>query len=180
MSLITYTGLCELVDAGVISDVPRDHINAASIDVTLGDLIWIERAVRDDVRIAQKEAPHLMDYDLSVRDYYLGPGAFALAQTREVFNLPDHIACEFKLKSSCARSGLQHALAGWCDPGWTGSVLTLELKNNLQHHTLVLSSGMKIGQMVFFRGQPVPDHASYAVRGRYNGDRAAQPSKGVQ
>jgi deoxycytidine triphosphate deaminase len=39
---------------------------------------------------------------------------------------------------------------------------------------------MKIGQMVFFRCAPVPDHASYAAKGQYNGDTGAVGSKGVR
>lgn len=67
-----------------------------------------------------------------------------------------------------------------CDPGWYGSVLTLEFKVNLNYHRLRLRPGMKCGQVVFERGEMVPDHASYAVRGRYNGDTQVQASKGVR
>lgn len=66
-----------------------------------------------------------------------------------------------------------------CDPGWFGSVLTLELSNSLRYHSLRLRPGMKIGQMIFLRGAPVPDFASYAVRGKYNRDSQAQQSKGL-
>ena len=66
-----------------------------------------------------------------------------------------------------------------CDPCWHGSVLTLELSNSLRYHSLRLRPGMKIGQMIFLRGAPVPDFASYAVRGKYNRDSQAQQSKGL-
>ena len=59
-------------------------------------------------------------------------------------------------------------------------MLTLELHNVLSYHTLRLRPGMKIGQMVFFKGSAVPEYASYAVRGAYNGDKIATPSKGVR
>jgi dCTP deaminase len=108
------------------------------------------------------------------------PSQFLLAHSQEVFNLPCDIACEYKLKSSLARAGLQHALAGWCDPGWHGSQLTLELFNHCRYHDLVLRPNMKIGQMVFFRCAPVPDHASYAAKGQYNGDTGAVGSQGVR
>lgn len=67
-----------------------------------------------------------------------------------------------------------------CDPGWHGSTLTLELRNNLHHHHLRLRPGMKIGQVFFMRGETVPDYASYAVKGQYNNDRGTTPSKGLR
>ena len=112
--------------------------------------------------------------------YVLEPSEFILASSRETFNLPGHIACEYKLKSSLARCGLQHMLAGWCDPGWNGSKLTLELKNVTRYHYLVLREGMKIGQMVFFECAPVPVEHDYAAKGQYNGQTTVTGSKGLK
>ena len=79
-----------------------------------------------------------------------------------------------------ARAGLNHLNAGYCDPAWHGSALTMEYHNTLRHHTLVMRPGDKCGQMYFFRGEMVPELASYAVRGQYNGDGGVQASKGVR
>ena len=49
-----------------------------------------------------------------------------------------------------ARIGLDHLNAGWCDAGWNGSVLTLELINLLKNHSIALHPGDAIGQMTFF------------------------------
>jgi dCTP deaminase len=100
-----------------------------------------------------------------------------LAQTREVFNLPDHIAAQFMLKSSRAREGLEHLLAGYCDPGWNGSVLTLELQNARRKYPVKLWPGMKIGQMVFHTIAGKPER-TYAVTGRYNNDLIVTASRG--
>lgn len=178
--LLTYNSLVDLVKYGVIEGVDPDRINAASIDVTLGNVIWIENWRGGLVDLAKKETPGMMRVELDDSGYVLHPGEFILAQTREVFNLTDEIACEFRLKSSSARAGLDAALAMWCDPGWYGSVLTLELRNNLRHHALRLRPGQPIGQMIFLRGEPVPRHASYAVKGQYCNDKEAQPSKGLR
>jgi deoxycytidine triphosphate deaminase len=75
------------------------------------------------------------------------------------------------------RIGLDHANAGWADPGWTGSVLTLELKNLTQETPIRLRPGDPIGQMVFFSCTSVPEDKSYAVRGRYNGDTSVSGIK---
>lgn len=178
--MLTYHELRRLTEDGVITPVPDGHINGASIDVTLGRYIWIEDPRGGTVDLASKATPGMTRHDLVESPYSLRPGEFALAQTHETFNLPNDISAEFRLKSSVARAGLDQALAVWADPGWHGSVLTLELRNNLSHHQLVLRAGMKIGQMVFHRGGPVPDEVSYAVRGQYNCDTSAQPSRGVR
>ncbi len=146
-------------------------INPASLDVRLGDSLLIESA----------EFPEMAPYPLAdhsrERPYLLVPGQFVLAPTMETFNLPDDISAQFMLKSSRAREGLQHLMAGYIDPGWHGSVLTLELKNVRQLHPVRLWPGMKIGQIVFTRMESAP-RRSYAVTGRYNGDATVQGSKG--
>jgi dCTP deaminase len=185
LSLLTYTELCQIVEQGVIQGVEPGRINAASIDVCLGDTLlredWAQGVARKTVDLAAKQTPSMVEVDLKeAGSYELKPGEFVLASTRELFFLPNDLACEFRLKSSIARAGLDQALAVWCDPGWYGSALTLELHNNLRSHWLMLRPGLPIGQMVFWRGQMVPAHASYARRGQYCGDRSTQASRGVR
>ena len=83
---------------------------------------------------------------------------------------PNNVAIEFK--PSLARCGLGHLLAGWRDPGWNNSVLTLEIVNHLRHHYLKLRPGQPIGKIIFWHGRGVPAHASYATRCQYNHDLA--------
>jgi dCTP deaminase len=109
--------------------------------------------------------------------YILYPGEFILASTHELFNLPNYISASYALKSSMARIGLEHLNAGWCDAGWHGSVLTLELKNMTRSHEIVLHHLDLIGQMCFFRHKPVSDEDSYACRGRYNKDKTVSGAK---
>jgi dCTP deaminase len=186
MSLITYTGLTQIVDAGVVQGVNPDQINAASIDIRLGDSVLVEDPTRSrPVDLATKQTPNFLPAQPSVIDgdhragWLLWPGQFALANTMETFFLPDDLAFEYKLKSSLARAGLEHSLAGWADPGFNNATLTLELRNVLTHHPLVLSPGMRIGQLVFWRGEAVPADRSYRVTGRYNNQTVATESKGV-
>lgn len=178
--LITHNGLLKLLEQGVVTDVPLSRVNSASIDVTLGAMVWSEDPRGGVVKLARKGWPGLCQRDITQGGYQLMPGEFILAQTQERFFMPDDLAAEFRLKSSGARAGLEQSLAVWADPGWTGSVLTLELRNVLQHHTLLLETGMPIGQMIFWRGEPVPREASYGVRGQYNNDTSATPSKGIR
>lgn len=180
MSLITYSDILELINDGVVENFDPTCINGASLDVRLGDTIWKENYRGRVIDLSKKEVPGMMRHKLDDSGFILDPGAFILASTMEVFNLPNNVAAEFRLKSSSARAGLDQALAVWCDPGWHGSVLTMELRNNLRYHWLKLTPGMKIGQMIFWRGDPVPNEASYYVKGQYNGDKSAQPSRGLK
>jgi dCTP deaminase len=154
----------------VVPFVP-DLINPASIDVLLGDRLMIEVPERPELQILG------IDHCTQVDPYWLAPGEFCLAETREIFNLPDFISAQFVLKSSRAREGLEHLLAGFCDPGWNGSRLTLELHNSRRFHNIAIWPGMRIGQMVFQRMDAIPSR-SYAITGRYNGDLGVTASKG--
>jgi dCTP deaminase len=160
--------LCEI---GMVTPFDPALINPASLDLRLGDNILIESA----------EGPGLVPYSLASHTaedpYRLVPGQFVLAETQETFNLPNQLAGQFVLKSSRAREGLQHLLAGYCDPGWHGSRLTLELKNVRQLHWVGLWPGLKIGQMKFLTMDARP-LASYAVTGRYNADTTVTASRG--
>lgn len=152
-------------------------INAASIDITLGGKILMEQYTSEEeyaafrISLRNRDQLKMKEYTVDAdRPFILKPGDFILAQSEQTFHLPNDISAEYKLKSSMARIGIDHCLAGWCDAGWNGSVLTLELSNITQNHEIELYKGDKIGQMIFFRHTPVPEDRSYAARGRYNGD----------
>jgi dCTP deaminase len=180
MSLLSYSLLVDLVRDGVI-DSPIENINGASMDITLDSSIMIESSSNCmPVNLKSKGSPSMIVTHMPELGYQLEPGEFILASSRETFNLPNNIACEYKLKSSLARSGLQHLLAGWCDPGWKNSKLTLELKNVTSNHPLIISPGMKIGQMVFFTCDPVPDEHSYTNKGQYNNQDSVTKNKGLR
>lgn len=143
--------------------------NPCSLDVLLGDRLMIELPGEPDLQIigigdCSKEQPYLME-----------PGEFLLAQTQEIFNLPAHVAGQFVLKSSRARSGLNHLMAGFADSGWTGSVLTMELQNTRRYHSLPIWPGMRIGQMVFLSLAGIPER-TYDKTGRYNNHKTVMPS----
>ena len=179
MSLLSYVELCKLVDSGVIGPVDPKAINAASIDVRLGNDIVIEEYCDHRVKpidIHKREVFPSRKVEIG-NHYDLQPNEFILAHTLETFNLPDNICAEFKLKSSGARTGLENALATWCDCGWSGSVLTLELKNLLRYNSLRLTPGMYIGQMIFYKVTDVPKERSYSTVGRYNNDSSVQTVK---
>lgn len=180
--VLSYTRLKEMVLKGLVLGVPDQQINGASIDVTLGKKVFIEApsngTVRTPLSFRDREPLPTNEYDMDVDGFILHPGQFCLAQTEQVFNMPLDTAAHFMLKSSAARIGLENLHACWCDPGWHGSVLTLELVNCTRYTPIRLRPGDSIGQMVFHQlTDRVNLEDSYAVRGRYNRDKTVSGIK---
>ena len=192
--LLSYIELVEdIANAGVIvkddgSPIDMENINGASIDITLGDEIMFEEVPAADslatgrptIDLKSKETLDMKKVAIPETGLLLKPNQFILASTYEKFFLPDNIVAEYVLKSSLARSGLQHLLAGYCDPCWQNSHLTLELKNVTQYNTLLLRPRMKIGQIKFYKVSHVPMEHSYAVKGQYNNSKGVTGSGGLR
>jgi dCTP deaminase len=146
-------------------------LNPASIDVRLGPRLLIESATSREL-VPYDLAPHSQE-----APYWLQPSQFVLGETLETFNVPSDVAIQFALKSSRAREGIEHLMAGFADPGFNGSVLTLELHNSRQLHPVALWPSMKIGQLICHRMDDVPLR-DYSLTGRYNGCLTVAGSRG--
>jgi dCTP deaminase len=106
------------------------------------------------------------------------PGEFCLGRTLEWVELPDDVVARIEGKSSLGRLGLiVHATAGFCDPGWKGT-LTLEL-NNLTRVPIILHPGLEIAQLSFMMlDQPaLRPYGSPELGSHYQGQRAATASR---
>jgi dCTP deaminase len=171
------TARCE---GGMVTPFDPELVNPASLDVRLGGALLIESAVNDACWRFDQHDDGMVPYPFAdhtqENPYLLLPGQFVLAHTVETFNLPDDIAAQFMLKSSRAREGIEHLMAGYADPGFHG-VMTLELHNSRQLHPVPIWPGMRIGQMVFTTMAATPQR-SYALTGRYNGHSSVQASLG--
>ena len=178
--LLTYYRLQNLLSQGVIHGAKPNSVNGGSIDVHLADKFLAEPVQPPGMLrflgLDKREGPDWEEVVASTGTFTMRPGQFALASTRETFNLPPNICALFVMKSSLARCGLDQMNAAWCSPGWHGSALTLELLNVTRSHALVLRPGMTIGQMVFFEGEEVPEHMLYSRRGAYNNQPAVHPT----
>lgn len=172
--LVTGDNLRRLVMEGVIA-APMEQVGPSSVDVTIGDDILIERIqhsgplVLGDSSEDVFAAYRLQDVPL------IRPGAFLLGSINEELNLPNNISAQFHLRSSVARSGIEHLMAGWIDPGFSGD-LTLELTNALTFKSIIIPPNFRIGQITFFAHDPVPEEMSYRLIGRYNGQRGPTPA----
>lgn len=122
-SMLSYLELVELVHNKVITGVKPERINAASIDVTLGPVIFVERPQANakvvDLSAHPRQYPEFEEITMGDDGFVLHPGCFLLGSTTEVFNLPNYIQADYFLNSSLARAGLNHALAGFCLTGDT-------------------------------------------------------------
>ena len=168
LSDVEIRALCE---GGMVTPFDASLVNPASLDVRLGETLLIESA----------QSPELVPYPLGRHDqenpYWMVPGQFVLGATLERWSIPSDVAAQFILKSSRAREGIEHLLAGFADPGFSNSVLTLELHNSRQLHAVPIWPGMRIGQMVFMKMSAAPA-ADYSIKGHYNNDLTVTPSKG--
>ncbi len=171
MSILPDHQIQILCNAGMISPYDPELVNPASLDVRLGNEVMVEQEEHEQMRKVSiekftRESP-----------FYLYQGEFVLAHTLETFKVPSNVAGQFALKSSTARAGFEHLMAGYIDPGFWDSVLTLELKNARQLSPIPMWPGMRIGQIVWTRMQ-APPTKTYRETGRYNGDHTVQPTKG--
>lgn len=115
---------------GVVNPWNADHVQPASIDLTLGNEFIVNGA----------------HYALSA-SCPIAPREFLLGTTVEVVTVPDDLVGEVKGRSTWARRGLVVENAGWIDPGFSGTI-TLELYN-LGPDTLYIPLGERVCQIAF-------------------------------
>ena len=141
-----------LVEAGRIKIEPWDPgmIQPASIDLRLGNSFRVfhnHRVSAIDLRNPPRDLTEQVVVD-GDEAFIIHPGEFCLGRTEEWVELPDDIVARIEGKSSLGRLGLiVHATAGFCDPGWKGT-LTLELAN-LTRVPIKLWPGLPIAQLSF-------------------------------
>jgi len=181
-SVLSDATILELVQARRIRIDPWDPdlVQPASVDLRLGDSFRVFHNYRvstidlrcppanltEEVVVAPEEA------------FVIHPGEFCLGRTLEWVELPDDIVARIEGKSSLGRLGLiVHATAGFCDPGWRGT-LTLEL-NNLTRVPIRLYPGLLIAQLSFMAlDRPARrPYGSPELGSHYQGQRAATESR---
>jgi dCTP deaminase len=172
----------ELVESGRIKIDPWDPglVQPASVDLRLGDSFRVFHNHRTTA-IDLREPPTNLTEEVvaSAEDgFVIHPGEFCLGRTLEWVELPADIVARIEGKSSLGRLGLiVHATAGFCDPGWRGT-LTLEL-NNLTRVPIKLYPGLLIAQLSFMtldRAAERP-YGSDELGSHYQGQVAATESR---
>jgi dCTP deaminase len=188
--------ILQLVEEGRIRIDPWNPglVQPASVDLRLGDSFRVFHNHRASAIDLRRPPENLTEEVVVPADdsFVIHPGEFCLGRTLEWVELPDDIVARIEGKSSLGRLGLiVHATAGFCDPGWKGT-LTLEL-NNLTRVPIKLYPGLPIAQLSFLsldrpalRPYGSPGLGSHyqgqraATESRYEGDRAtATPAAGA-
>jgi dCTP deaminase len=157
----------QIASSDLIRPFRREQLNPASYDLLIGPDMLLETE--------HGLTPYNLANTTQDQPFMLDPGGFCLLHSQETFDLPHNVAAKVALKSSRAREGYDHLLAGWCDPGWNGSVLTLAIKNQRQFAQLPTWCGMRMVQIVFMFCIGAVDRP---YQGRYNGDTTVSASKG--
>ncbi len=181
-SVLSDGTILQLVQEGQIRIEPWDPelVQPASVDLRLGDSFRVFHNYRVST-IDLRYPPENLTEEVVVPEdeaFVIHPGEFCLGRTLEWVELPDDVVARIEGKSSLGRLGLiVHATAGFCDPGWKGT-LTLEL-NNLTRVPIQLYPGLPIAQLSFMT-LDAPARRPYGSPGlgsHYQGQRAATESR---
>ncbi len=172
----------ELVESARIRIDPWDPalVQPASVDLRLGDSFRVFHNHRTTAIDLRQPPTNLTEEVIAGAEegFVIHPGEFCLGRTLEWVELPDDIVARIEGKSSLGRLGLiVHATAGFCDPGWRGT-LTLEL-NNLTRVPIKLYPGLLIAQLSFMtldRAAERP-YGSADLGSHYQGQVAATESR---
>lgn len=150
----------EWASNGGLAPYDPECVNPASVDLKLSGLM---------ITLPGGTEPFFYD------SLELKPGDAILACTKEIIRMPLDCAGVVYLKSSMARLGLDHALAGWIDPGFEGQ-LTLELHT---HRPITLLANQKIIQLVIHQMSQVPNR-DYSKTGRYQYQMGPTPFREIR
>lgn len=134
----------------VVSPFDPNSVGPASIDLTLGDTIWVFDKKKAPVLLDDSidYTKHAMEKKISKsKGYDLKPGEFVLGVTFEKITLPLDVCAWVNSRSRFARFGLMsHSTAPFIQPGVSNHTV-LEIKN-LGTKTLTLVLGVKICQLI--------------------------------
>jgi dCTP deaminase len=182
LSVLSDGTILELVEQGRIGIDPWDAslVQPASVDLRLGDSFRVFHNYRVSTIDLRNPPEGLTEEVVLAKDeaFVIHPGEFCLGRTLEWVELPDDIVARIEGKSSIGRLGLiVHATAGFCDPGWKGT-LTLEL-NNLTRVPIKLYPGLLIAQLSFMAldSPALRPYGSPELGSHYQGQRAATESR---
>ena len=174
MSTLIDTQLMAWGRSGGLVPFSEAQVNPASVNLRIGSILKVESPgggmYEVDISGCSASAPYLVD-----------PGEWILTHTEEVVALSERLEAEVCLRSSAARAGWDHCLAGYIDPGFVGSV-TLEFQNVRRYQALPIYPGLQLCQLRV-RGLERAPHRHYGMTGRYHGDRSVNgcqdPTLGV-
>lgn len=156
--------IAALADGRIVCD-PPSTIEAVHIDVHLGQWYYEPNAREDAKAIATADPSwwYVLRDGVQRGGITIPPHGFILAHTEEFIGSTDpSIQPVFHLRSTIARHGVNHPVAGWGDPGYA-TRWTLELFN-ATHQPIVLPVGCRIGCISFHDVQGADSTLLYTER----------------
>ena len=152
----------------------ESQLNPASYNLTIGEKGIIEIPARRSWRGANDTSKTREEVNLK-NGFNLAPGGWILVDVQEFIRIPSNMEAQVILRSSAARRGWDHALAGFVDPGYQGR-LTLEFVNCLRYEYLEIKTGMELVQLKLSQLEFAPERG-YDQTGRYYGATTVEGCK---
>jgi len=177
----------------VIDEFRPENLGTAQYDVTLGEHFFRENAARPMVSRVYNpfserhvRTKWILDRPVTHEEYIerfgaplenvgskaklilLGPGEIILGHTEEyIGGRSNDITTMMKARSSLGRNCVEIArCAGMGDVGYFNR-WTLEICNTSRVDTIALPVGIRVGQLLFFRVDPVDEKDMYSKAGKY-------------
>lgn len=135
-----------------------EHVGPASVDLCLHPTIRAKTAA------LPLETRWVESYHTSNEPVLFQPGIFYLCSTLEYITVPPTHCALVQMRSSLARKGLGHKMAGFVDPGFHGQI-TLELETAVD---VTVHVGERIVQLVYIR---LTEETIKPYQGHYNGQQ---------
>ncbi|MCF8009515.1 MAG: dCTP deaminase [Halanaerobiales bacterium] len=137
-----------------ISPFIREHIQPSSIDLTLFNKIRVpKKNITNPVHAYTKEYVNFFEHK-DITEFVLQPNSFILAQVKEFIKLSKKYNGHIQNRNSLSYAGINVGISSYINPGYKGR-LTIAI-NNFGSFPIVLTSGMRICQLVINEIKPVP------------------------
>ncbi len=171
------TELHRFIAAGGVDSCPSHLVNPASINLTIGSTAIIEVPEPDSLGYYTKSRQENISLENTSqeRPYMVDAGEWINCDVEQDLHLPDDHEAQVILRSSAARQGWDHALAGFVDPGYHGR-LTLEFVNCRRYGRLPIYRGLQLVQLRIYQLPQAPERP-YRQTGRYYGAQRVEANK---
>lgn len=177
MILVDYQ-IREEIETGriVVSPFEESLLNPSSLDIRLGNKFGV--VVANYEHIDPLDPYSFSTKEIEADNYILPAGGFVLGTLVEHISLPADISATCRGKSSLARLGIDNSSFGMhVDCGFSG-VLVVEIANH-STNSIILTAGMKIGQLLFYKHEAAETPYGEKKSSRYQSQTGLQGSKGI-
>lgn len=160
---------------GGVTPFDATLVNPASIDLRLGDHVCRLADYDGAIRYGSAIMGRMWGYPDEFKRLTVYPGMAVLMASLETIAIPDNACAALYSKSTLGRCLIEHAHAGWIDPGFIGTV-TFEFFH-VGENPIVFEPGDRVVQLVL-SALIAPARKPYSQAGRYQGQVLPTAPKG--